>query len=115
MNDTKSLIKRYSTIAWGIVILLLGVLMVIPGDQIGIFMAGTGIVFLGLNVVRRMSNIPVNAFSIMLGVLALGVGIYVLVRPLYNLPHFQVDLIPLVLIVIGLYVLIPHPKYAADK
>ena len=89
--------------------------MIIPGDQIGIFMLGTGFVFLGLNVVRRMSDIPVNAFSITMGILALGLGAYVLVRPLFNLPHFSVDFIPLVLIVIGLYVLIPHPKYVEDQ
>ena len=115
MNGTKSLVKRYSAAAWGILFLLLGVLMVIPGDQSGIFLLGTGIIFLGLNVARRMSNIPVNAFSMTLGVLALGMGIYALLRPVLNLPHFQLDIIPLALVVIGLYVLIPHPKYAEDK
>jgi hypothetical protein len=115
MNDTRSLVKRYSAIAWGIIFLWLGVLMIVPGDQNGPFILGVGIVFLGLNVARRLSNIPVNAFSITLGILALAGGIYALVRPLYNLPHFQVEFIPLVMIVAGLYVLIPHPRYAEDK
>ncbi len=115
MNEIKVLVNRYSTIAWGILFLYLGVLMAIPGDQSGIFMLGMGIIFLGLNVARRMSNIPLNAFSMILGFLALGVGIYAVLRPLLNLPHFEVGFIPLALIVVGLYVLIPGPKYSVEK
>jgi len=115
MNETKALINRYAAVAWGILFLLLGVLMIIPGDQTGIFMLGMGVIFLGLNVARRMSDIPVNAFSITLGILSLGVGIYAVLHPLLNLPGFEVGFIPLVLIVAGLYVLIPHPRYSSNK
>ncbi len=111
MSQTKELVNRYAAIAWGILFLWLGVLSVIPGDQTGLFMLGAGFIFLGLNLARRMGNIPVNAFSLILGILALAVGVYVLLRPLLNLPHFEIDIIPLGLIVLGLYILIPHPKY----
>ena len=112
MNEIKRSARTYSTIAWGVLLLLLGVLTAIPGDQNVIFLFGTGLVLLGLNVARQMTGITVNAFSITIGILALAGGTYALMRPLLNLPHFQVDFIPLALIVVGLYLLIPGPKYS---
>jgi len=112
MNEIKRSARTYSTIAWGVLLLFLGVLMAIPGDQNGIFFLGMGLVLLGLNVARRMTGIPASAFSITLGILALAGGTYALLRPMLNLPHFQVDIVPLALIVVGLYVLIPGPKYS---
>jgi hypothetical protein len=111
MSQTKELVNRYAAIAWGILFLWLGVLSAIPGDQTGLFMLGTGFIFLGLNLARRMSNIPANGFSLILGILALAAGGYALVRPLWNLPHVEIGILPLGLIVVGLYILIPNPKY----
>jgi hypothetical protein len=115
MNEIKILNKRYAAIAWGSAFLLLGVLMLIPGDQNAVFVLGAGIILLSLNLARRMRQIPVSTFSITLGVLATGLGMYALLRPLLHAPRFEVDAIPLVLIVIGLYVLIPGPRYADGK
>jgi hypothetical protein len=115
MNALKKSANSYSTIAWGILLLFLGVLMIIPGDQNGIFLLGTGFVLLGLNVARWMSRAPVNAFSTTLGILGLIGGTYALMRPLLNLPHFEVGFIPLALIIVGLYVLIPGPKHSNVK
>jgi hypothetical protein len=111
MNEKIILNKRYAATAWGCLFLWLGVLMIIPGDQNAIFVLGAGIILLGLNLARRIYNIPVSAFSITLGSLAFGLGLYALLRPLLNTPHIQVDIIPLVLIVFGLYVLIPGPQF----
>ena len=115
MEEIKVRNKHYTAIAWGLLFLLLGTLMIIPGDQNAIFVLGIGIVLLGLNLVRSIKKIPVSPFSTTLGILALGFGSYAMVRPLLQLPHIQVDLIPVVLIVIGLYVLIPSPKYPEDQ
>ena len=115
MQDTKYLNKRYTTIAWGILFLWLGVLMVVPGDQNAIFVLGAGVILLGLNLARSLSRIPVRAFSLTLGALAIGLGSYALLRPLLHGPHFEVGFIPLVLIVIGLYVLIPGPSHTDSK
>jgi hypothetical protein len=115
MNAMKKSADTYSTIAWGILLLFLGVLMIVPGDQNGIFLLGTGFVLLGLNVARRMTGVPVNAFSTTLGSLGLIGGTYALMRPLLNLPHFEVGFIPLALIIIGLYILIPGPKHSNVK
>ena len=57
MNEIKRSARTYSTIAWGVLLLLLGVLMAIPGDQDGVFLLGIGLVLLGLNVARRRQRL----------------------------------------------------------
>jgi phosphatidylserine synthase len=111
MNDTKILNKRYSTIAWGALFLWLGLLMIVPGNQSPIFVLGAGIILLGLNLVRQIRGIPVSAFSITLGCLAIGLGLVAMFRTVLNIPPFELPLLPTVLIIIGLYVLIPGPKH----
>ena len=115
MKDIRVRNKRYAAIAWGSLFLLLGILMLIPGDQNGIFILGAGVILLGLNLARSLSGIRVSAFSITLGALAVVLGLYALLRPLLGAPHIEVDIIPLVLIVVGLYVLIPGPKRAGSQ
>jgi hypothetical protein len=115
MNAIKLQNKQLTGIAWGSLFLFLGILMVIPGDQNSLFLLGAGVIFLALNGLRRYLNYPVNIFSTLMGFLALGAGVYGLVRPVLGLPHYQVDVLPLLLIVIGLYILIPGPKSRPEK
>ncbi len=110
MNENTALNKRYTAFAWGALFLLLGILMAIPGDQNGLFLLGAGIIFLGLNLVRKLQGIPLNLFSTLVGFLALVGGAYALARSTLGLPHVEIGFIPLVLIVVGLYILIPGPQ-----
>ena len=110
MNDIKSLNKRYVAIAWGSLFLWLGILMIVPGNQSPIFVLGAGIILLVLNLVRHLRGIPVSAFSITLGYLAIGLGLVATFRTVLNIPPFELPLLPTVLVIIGLYVLIPGPK-----
>ncbi len=113
MNGIKTLDKRYQTIAWGALLILLGSLSLIPGEQNAIFVLGAGIILLGLNLARYISKIPMNGFTITLGVLVSALGSMALLRPALNFPRFELPLFPLLLIAIGLYLLIPSPKLAA--
>ena len=115
MNDIKNLDKRYQTIAWGGIFLLFGILALVPGNQEAVFVLGIGIIFLGLNLARYISKIPVIAFSIILGSLAFILGTVALLRPVLNIPPFDVPAFPLVMIVLGLYMLIPGPKQAEQR
>lgn len=110
MNDIKSLNKRYLTIALGVLFLWLGILMIVPGNQSPIFVLGAGIILLGLNLARAVHGIPMSAFSITLGGLAFGLGLVAMFRTVLNIPPFDLPFLPTVLIIIGLYVLIPGPK-----
>lgn len=110
MKELKNLDKRLEAVAWGVGLTWIGILGLIPGDQNAIGLLGIGLILLGLNLARNLSGIPVNGFTIVLGILVSGLGLVVLLRQVFNFPHFELDFFPLVLIVIGLYILIPAPK-----
>ena len=114
MNDIKTFNKRYEAVAWGAMFLLLGILSLIPGDQNGVFVLGTGIILLGLNLARYLGKIPTNGFTIILGALAFVVGTVALLRPVLNIPPIELLSFPVLLIVIGLYLLIPGRKRAEN-
>ena len=112
MHDIENLNKRFVTIAWGALILWLGILMIIPGNQSPIFVLGAGIILLGLNLARVLCRIPMSAFSITLGSLSIGLGLLATFRSVLNISPFELPFLPTLLIILGLYVLIPGPKYA---
>ena len=115
MDNIKTLNKRYEAVAWGLIFLLIGGFSLVPGDQTGLVLLGVGIIFLGLNLVRNLNGIPVNWFSITLGLLALALGIVVMLLPLLNIPPFELPFFSIMLVVFGLYLLIPAPKQMENK
>ncbi len=115
MNATGSLNQRLVAGAWGALLILFGVLSIVPGDQGSLFLFGSGIVLLGLNLGRAWSKLPASPFSTVLGVLALGLGGLGLLWPLLNLPHFEIGFVPLALLALGLYLLIPGSRRARTE
>ena len=111
MSNIKTLDARYETIAWGAILILVGGLEAIPGNQGGVGVLGIGIILLGLNLARYVSRIAVSPFSITLGVIALGLGAVALLRPVLGWEfHLDLPAFATVLIVIGLYLLLPGRK-----
>ena len=111
MNNLQVLNQRYEAIAWGTIFILLGFLMFIPGDQNNIFVLGIGIILLGLNLARSLTQIAVNRFTVIIGVMALVLGGLSLLWPMMgNGTRFEVDIFPFIILAIGLYLLIPGPK-----
>ena len=100
MQDTRTMNKRYETVAWGAFFILLGLTSLIPGLPSGMGTLGIGIILLGLNLARYLSRIPTSGFTIVIGILALLLGAADVLRELLRL---QVDLplFPLLLILIG--------------
>ena len=105
MNDIKTLNKRYEAVAWGAMFILLGGLSLIPGEQNDVFVLGIGVILLGLNLARYLSKIPMNGVTIALGIMAFLLGMVVLLRPVLNLPRFELPLFPVLLIAIGVAIL----------
>ena len=110
MNKWKVIDRRYEAIAWGTGFVCVGVLSLIPGEQNGIGVLSIGLILLGLNAARFLSQIPQDGFTTVIGVLASILGLVVLLSPALHLPHLELDLIPLLLIVVGLYFLVPDSK-----
>lgn len=110
MHNTK-LDNRLSLIAWGIILMLFGILDLIPGNQIYIFLLGAGVVLFVVNLIRYIKKISMNRLSITLGIITiatggLGLAISILRGPL----QMELPLFPVLSITTGLYLLIPSSK-----
>lgn len=110
MNNIQTLNKHYEIATWGILLIWLGIRDLIPGLPNGTGLLGLGIILLGLNLVRTINKIPVSAFSITLGALACILAIVTLLGRALNIPGFELPFFPALLIVIGLYLLIPRSR-----
>ena len=69
--------KRLEAIAWGLFLVMIGCLWLIPNEQVpeGTWLIGVGMIMLGLNIARYFKGIKMSGFTIFLGVLALIIGI----------------------------------------
>jgi hypothetical protein len=111
MKNIRTLDARYEIVAWGAALILVGGLDAIPGNQGAAGVLGIGIILLGLNLARYVSGVSMSPFSITLGVIALSLGAVALLCPLLGWEfHLDLPAFATVLIVIGLYLLIPGRK-----
>jgi hypothetical protein len=110
MDNLQSLNQRYETITWGAIFVLIGLTSLLPGVHPGAGTLGIGIILLGLNGARLLKKIPVNGFTLTLGLVAAILGGAVLIG---SLQGYQLDgpLFPALLIAIGIYWIVPgHSK-----
>ena len=112
MNYYDELDSRYRSLAWGALFILVGTLSIIPGDQASLAILAAGVILLVLNVARSLSGIPINGFHIALGAVAFIAGAIGVFRAQLGI-HFEVQLVPIVLIAIGAYIL--WPKRSAPE
>jgi hypothetical protein len=110
--DHERLDQRLRTAAWGTFLILIGGLGFVPGDQTQWAILGSGIILLGLNLTRRVSKIQVSGFSLALGAVAFLLGGMVLARSALGF-HIKIELFPLMLIALGVYLLLPGSRQAA--
>lgn len=75
--DRQTLDTRYQSVAWALFLMMTGMLWLVPGiDLNGTFwFLGTGLILLGLNVVRAMTDIETNGFTMLCGLLAMSFGL----------------------------------------
>lgn len=89
---------RFGSISWGLFLIMIGGLALLPGVPGGTWLIGTGLIMLGLNAARRMNGIHMSTFTIVLGIAAVVFGIAEVVGT--GLPVF-----PILLILIGASIL----------
>jgi len=72
-----SLNKRLEEIGWGLFLILIGVILLVPDVQApqGIWLLAAALILLGLNAFRYLNGIKMSGFTISLGVLALAAGL----------------------------------------
>jgi len=95
-DQKKVLDKRLESIGWALFLIMIGCLWLMPKEKIpeGTWVIGTGVIILGLTLVRYIKGIKIIGFWVILGILALAFGIS---------DFFNVDLplFPILLIIIG--------------
>lgn len=67
--------NRIDAIGWGLLFLMTGTLALIPGLPDGTWLAGLGILLLGLNAARWVLGISPEWFTVILGSVALLAGL----------------------------------------
>jgi hypothetical protein len=93
--------KRLEDIGWGLFLMMIGVLWLVPDATVpqGTWVIGAGLIMIGVNAVRHKKGIRVNGFSTSLGVLALAAG-------LASISGIRLPLFPIVLVAIGAMILL---------
>jgi hypothetical protein len=73
----KALDKRLDALGWGLFLIMIGGLMLVPEGRIpeGTWLIGTGLIILGTNLVRYLNNIIISGFWVVVGVLAFAAGV----------------------------------------
>lgn len=101
ISEKELLNKRLENISWGLFLVMLGGLWLVPNRWIpeGTWLIGAGLIMLGLNLVRYTKGIKMSGFTLVVGVIALLSGIGDILK--YDLPVF-----PILLILIGANILI---------
>ena len=91
-HDTAS---RLDQVGWGIFLVMIGVIWLVPGVPEGTWLIGTGVLLLLLNAIRNRVGIPWSGVSVVLGVLALLAGVG-------QLTGVKLPLFPICLVIVGL-------------
>ncbi len=88
--------KRLETIGWGLFLIMIGGLALIPKEQVpeGVWSIGVGLIMLGLNAARFLNGIKMSGFTLVLGAIALLSGIG-------DMAGVDLPIGPILLIVIG--------------
>lgn len=100
-EEKAALNKRLEGIGWGLFLVMLGGFILVPHDVIseGLWSIGVGLIMLGLNAARYYFDIKMSGFTTFLGILALLGG----VAQLFWMQDIGG---PLLLIILGAYLLL---------
>lgn len=93
--------KRLDAVGWALFLIMIGGLWLAPEGSVpeGTWLIGTGAIILGLMVVRYLYGIKVNAFWLVLGIVALAFGI----SSVFGL---NIPVLPILIIIIGLNIVL---------
>jgi hypothetical protein len=93
-TDLAGTAKRLDQIGWGIFLVMIGVIWLVPGVPQGTWLIGTGVLLLVLNAIRSRLGVQWIGVSVALGVLALVAG-------LGDFTGIAIPLFPICLVIIG--------------
>jgi hypothetical protein len=86
---------RVDTAGWGVLLLAIGALSLVPVMPDGAWLVGVGLVMLGSIVVRAWLGLPRRDATVVIGIVALAIGVF-------TVAGLTTEVVPLVLILLGL-------------
>lgn len=92
MDNIQILNRKYETVAWGLLAILWGITILFDFVPFGVGVLGTGLVVLGINVVRSLNDLPTKNDNTGFGILMLAWGGLELARPILRLLFESADL-----------------------
>jgi hypothetical protein len=96
---TADLSDRVDTVGWGVLLVVIGVVSLLPGMPEGAWLVAAGVVMLGASWVRARMRLSVHGVTVIVGIVALAAGAFVVVG-------LSTEVGPLVLIVLGLTIVV---------
>jgi hypothetical protein len=93
--------KRLEAIGWALFLIMIGGLWLAPEGFVpeGTWLIGTGVIIVGLMILRYLYGIKVNAFWLVLGIVALAFGI----SSVFGL---NIPVLPILIIIIGINIIL---------
>ncbi|MBN2086749.1 hypothetical protein JW758_00205 [Candidatus Peregrinibacteria bacterium] len=92
---------RLESIAWALFLIMIGFFWLYPEGTFpkDAWLLGTGVILLGLNIVRSSLDIHISSFTVILGIIALIAG-------LDDFIGFEIPIVPILIIIFGISILI---------
>lgn len=107
-EHARALDRRLEEGAWGIFLIMIGVLWLIPKTRVpeDFWLLGAGVIMLGLNAARSFNHLRMRALTLVLGIAAVIAG-------LASSLGFDLPIFALLIIILGAALLVrqllPHP------
>ncbi len=106
MNDIERRSGLYEALAWSALFLWIGIASVVRGLPAGSGLFGVGAILLVLNLARRLSGIPANRFTAILGGVAAAGGATLFIwRQWFGMPSVDLGFFPTLFLGIGIVIL----------
>jgi hypothetical protein len=106
MRDIERRSGLYEALAWSALFLWMGIASLVPDLPAGAGLFGVGGILLVLNLARRLSGIPVNRFTAILGAVAAALGATIFVwRQWFAMPAVDLGFFPTLFLGIGVVIL----------
>lgn len=94
-----ALSDRVDTIGWGVLFVSIGAVSLLPATPDGGWLVAAGLVLLGSSVVRARLGLAGRNATVVIGIVALATGVF-------TVAGLTTEVIPLVLIVLGLTLMV---------
>ena len=90
---------RLDHVGWGIFLVMIGTIWLVPGVPQGTWLIGTGVLLLLLNAIRFRLGIPWSGVSVAIGTFALAAG-------LGDFTGVKLPIFPICLVIIGVMLIL---------